>query len=127
MNLSFNSFFTAVHNRLAGFLLSGMFRQFETSQAIADANLQAELEAKIRALQEDGNTVAAKRLESELTRILSSRGASGVEFANELLADTYQDNTLGADVESLSAPVCSDKTLVATKNGRRKKRKIKAK
>jgi hypothetical protein len=56
--MNFSNFVLAIQNRLAGLIVSGMFRRFEAHQAMEIASIQAEMEARVKSLRESGSTFA---------------------------------------------------------------------
>lgn len=91
--MNFSNFVLAIQNRLAGLIVSGMFRRFEAHQAMEIASIQAEMEARVKSLRESGSTFAASFLEDELDSSGWKGGSQGVSFVNELLTDHYADDS----------------------------------
>jgi len=95
--MQFSSFLLAIQNRLAGLIVTGLFKRFEVHQALELAAYRADLENRIKAFRDSGATRSAAYLEEALERMDASSGAAGVGFANELLADSYGPATLEND------------------------------
>ena len=106
----FSRFLNAIQSRLAGVLVAGVFRRFETHQAIQDAELQASLEAKARLLREQGCIAAAEQLETQVGQVEQSGVTAGLAFAKALLADSYGEMSHQADSTETSLALDSSST-----------------
>jgi hypothetical protein len=90
--MNFSSFLLAIQNRLAGVIVSGMFRRFEAQQALEIASIQADMEVRAKHYRDSGASFAASFLEDELDTGGWRGGSQGVSFVNELLSDHYIDD-----------------------------------